>query len=55
MTEGKLIDRLIRFVNDFLGNITGGLGHVNVVMSMIFGGISGSAVADAAGTARSKC
>ncbi len=52
MTEGKLIDRLIRFVNDFLGNITGGLGHVNVVMSMIFGGISGSAVADAAGTGK---
>ncbi|MDD4493300.1 MAG: TRAP transporter large permease [Eubacteriales bacterium] len=52
MTEGKLIDRLIRVCNDFLGHITGGLGHVNVVMSMIFGGISGSSVADAAGTGK---
>lgn len=52
MTEGKLIDRLVRFCNDFLGHITGGLGHVNVVMSMIFGGISGSSVADAAGTGK---
>ena len=49
MTEGKLTDMLIQFCNDYLGRISGGLGHVNVAISMLFGGISGSAVADAAG------
>jgi TRAP-type mannitol/chloroaromatic compound transport system permease large subunit len=39
MTEGKLTDMLIKFCNDYLGRITGGLGHVNVALSMIFGGI----------------
>lgn len=52
MTDGALTDRLIRFCNAFLGRITGGLGHVNVAISMIFGGISGSSVADAAGPSK---
>lgn len=52
MTEGKLTDMLISFCNDYLGRITGGLGHVNVALSMLFGGISGSAVADAAGPSK---
>ncbi len=52
MTEGKLTDILIKFCDDYLGRISGGLGHVNVALSMIFGGISGSAVADAAGPSK---
>lgn len=52
MTDGALTDRLIRFCNAFLGRITGGLGHVNVAISMLFGGISGSSVADAAGPSK---
>ena len=52
MTEGKLTDMLIQFCNDYLGRISGGLGHVNVEISMLFGGISGSAVADAAGPSK---
>jgi tripartite ATP-independent transporter DctM subunit len=52
MTEGKLTDMLIKFTNLTLGHIKGGLGHVNVAISMIFGGISGSAVADAAGPSK---
>jgi tripartite ATP-independent transporter DctM subunit len=52
MTDGKLTDLLIKFCDDSLGHIKGGLGHVNVVISMIFGGISGSAVADAAGPSK---
>lgn len=49
MTEGKLSDLLIKMCDDFLGHVTGGLGNVSVVMSMLFGAISGSAMACAAG------
>lgn len=49
MGGGSLIDSLIRFSNDLVGHIRGGLGHVNVLVSMFFAGISGSALADAAG------
>ena len=52
MTDGKLTDLLIKFCDDTVGHIHGGLGHVNVIISMIFGGISGSAVADAAGPSK---
>ncbi len=40
---------LLRFANALVGHIRGGLGHVNVLVSMLFAGISGSALADAAG------
>lgn len=46
MTEGKLVDRLVNLANVFVGRIRGGLGMINAVDSMFFGGISGSAVAD---------
>jgi tripartite ATP-independent transporter DctM subunit len=49
MSGGFLTDSLIRLSNDLVGHITGGLGHVNVLVSMFFAGISGSALADAAG------
>lgn len=41
--------RLFAYANTLVGHITGGLGHVNIVASMFFAGMSGSAVADAAG------
>ena len=49
MTDGKITDLLIKVCDDTLGHVRGGLGHVNVVLSMIFNTISGSAMADAAG------
>ncbi len=49
MTASGLTASLVRFCNDLVGHIHGGLGHVNVLVSMLFAGISGSALADAAG------
>ncbi|MBL6930877.1 MAG: TRAP transporter large permease [Rhodospirillales bacterium] len=49
MTVSGMTERLLRFANDLVGHIRGGLGHVNVLVSMLFAGISGSALADAAG------
>jgi len=49
MTAFGLTNALLRFANDLVGHIRGGLGHVNVLVSMFFAGISGSALADAAG------
>jgi len=49
MTASGLTKSLLRFANDLVGHIRGGLGHVNVMVSMLFAGISGSALADAAG------
>ena len=48
MNEGSLTKRLIDFILIFVGRIRGGLGVVNVIASMIFGGISGSSVSDTA-------
>ncbi len=44
-----ITERIFKFADTLVGHIPGGLGQVNVVASLIFGGISGSAVADAAG------
>ncbi len=52
MNVGSMTDRLLRFCNAFVGRFRGGLAHVNVVQSVIFSGMSGSAIADAAGTGR---
>ena len=49
MNAGTISDRLLRFCVGLVGRFNGGLGHVNVVASLIFSGMSGSAVADAAG------
>lgn len=49
MNAVGVTDRLFSFINSLLGHITGGLGHANVMASIIFAGISGSAAADAAG------
>jgi tripartite ATP-independent transporter DctM subunit len=47
--EVKVTDRIFDFANSLIGHRRGGLAHVNVVASMIFAGMSGSAVADAGG------
>ncbi len=49
MNVGGITDRIFRFANTMVGHISGGLGQVNIVASVIFSGMSGSAVADAAG------
>ncbi len=46
MFHGGISDRLVRLANACIGSVRGGLGLVNVFASMLFGGISGSAVAD---------
>lgn len=49
MTACGLTNALLRFANALVGHLRGGLGHVNILVSMLFAGISGSALADAAG------
>ncbi|WP_111735445.1 TRAP transporter large permease [Roseovarius amoyensis] len=49
MTGGAITHHLLRFASQFVGHLRGGLGHANVISSTLFAGISGSALADAAG------
>jgi len=49
MSASGITVSLLRFTNNLVGHIRGGLGHVNVLTLMLFAGISGSALADAAG------
>ena len=49
MNESKITDRIFNFARAMVGHIPGGLGHVNIVASMIFAGMSGSGLADTAG------
>lgn len=46
MERGGISRRIVDFANCIVGWITGGLAHVNIVASMFFGGITGSAMAD---------
>ena len=48
MNESRITSKLIEFCLIFVGKIRGGLGLVNVISSMLFGGISGSSVSDTA-------
>ncbi len=50
MNTGGITDRLVTFAKALVGHIIGGLAHVVVVTNMIMAGMSGSGVADAAGT-----
>ena len=52
MNLGSLSDKLLGWCNALVGRFRGGLGHVNVVASLVFSGMSGSAVADAVGLGR---
>jgi len=49
MNSAGITDRLIDLTKCLVGRFAGGLAYINVVVSMIFGGISGSSTADAAG------
>jgi tripartite ATP-independent transporter DctM subunit len=49
LTDIKVADAIFGFVNKCVGHVRGGLAHVNVIASVVFAGMSGSAVADAAG------
>ena len=55
MSKGGISKRLMDFCYSIVGHIYGGLAHVNVLSSMIFAGISGSAVADTAGVPVCSC
>ena len=52
MNAGAIMDRLLRFCNAIVGRFRGGLAQVNVVQSIIFASMSGSALADAAGSGK---
>ena len=52
MNIGSMTERLLLFCNALVGRFRGGLAQVNIVQSVIFAGMSGSAVADAAGTGK---
>lgn len=48
MNQGGITPKIMKFANSIVGHIRGGLAQVNVVTSMIFAGISGTATADVA-------
>lgn len=52
MNTGSITERLLRFCDALVGRFRGGLAHVNVVQSLIFAGMSGSALADAAASGK---
>ena len=52
MNTGSITERLLRFCDALVGRFRGGLAHVNVVQSIIFAGMSGSALADAAASGK---
>ena len=52
MNLSKMTDHLLAFCDMLVGRFKGGLGHINVVQSIIFSGMSGSAIADLAGTGK---
>ncbi len=52
MNIGSMTQRLLRFCDAIVGRFRGGLAQVNVLQSIIFAGMSGSAIADAAGTGK---
>ena len=49
MNAGTVSERLFDFAQAIVGRLRGGLAHVNIIVSVIFSGMSGSAIADAAG------
>ncbi|HEY0858584.1 MAG TPA: TRAP transporter large permease [Albitalea sp.] len=52
MSSGSILERLLRFSNAIVGRFPGGLAQVNVLQSIVFASMSGSALADAAGSGR---
>lgn len=49
MNRAGITDRLMDFAKALVGHLPGGIGHVNITVSMLFAGISGSSTADSAG------
>ena len=49
MNTGKVTDMIFKFAGGITGRMRGALGHVNIIASLIFSGMTGSAIADAAG------
>jgi len=49
MNTGKITEKIFKFANIIVGKFYGGMAHVNVVASIIFSGMTGSALADASG------
>ncbi len=52
MSNGSILDRLLSFCNAIVGRFRGGLAQVNVLQSVVFASMSGSALADAAGSGK---
>ena len=52
MNRGKITEMLVNFCIALVGNIRGGLAHANILVSMIFAGVSGSSQADTAGVGK---
>ncbi len=52
MNSGSIMDRLLGFCNAIVGRYRGGLAQVNVLQSIVFASMSGSALADAAGSGK---
>jgi len=52
MNIGSMTERLLKFCDAVVGRFRGGLAQVNILQSIIFAGMSGSAIADAAGTGK---
>ncbi|MCM3491729.1 TRAP transporter large permease [Alkalihalophilus marmarensis] len=49
MNSSGITDRIFNFARSLVGHFTGGMGHVNIMASLMFSGMSGSALADAGG------
>lgn len=49
MNSGKVTDKIYNFALGLVGRFKGGLGHVNILGSLVFAGMTGSAIADASG------
>jgi len=49
MNEGKITEKIFNFARALVARLPGGMGHVNILASLIFSGMSGSALSDAAG------
>jgi tripartite ATP-independent transporter DctM subunit len=50
LSAANITDRIVRFATSIVGTVRGGYAHASIIASMIFAGMVGSAVADAAGT-----
>lgn len=48
MNEGRITEKLVAFADALVGRLKGGLGHINVIASILFAGISGAAASDVA-------